>query len=323
MKLLITGGAGYIGSKLVPYLAGLGHTITVIDRFDFGNNLEGVTGVDVVELDIFNATVDTFVGYDAVIHLAGLSNDPMANFKPSDNFLENLGGTALIGYLARLAGVKKFIFASSCSVYGSNGRTVSDEMITPQVDFPYGISKIQSEHGLNYLNSNIFRVINLRQATVFGWAPRMRTDLVVNTMTKTSILEGAIYMNDPKACRPLIHIDDLIQVYAKVLEMDNPPAVLNVSAKNYSIGDLAKEIKATLVRQIPELKLVDKKLSDPRSYFVDNRLMTGLIGEWDYVTIPQAVDELITKMPITDIEGWKNPNYINVEMYKQRISKGQ
>lgn len=323
MKLLITGGAGYIGSKLVPYLKSLGHTITVIDRFDFGNNLAHLDDVNVIEMDIFNATVDTFTGYDAVVHLAGLSNDPMANFKPSDNFLENLGGTALVGYLARLAGIGKFIFASSCSVYGSNGRTVSDEMITPQVDFPYGISKIQSEHGLNYLNNNNFRVTNLRQATVFGWAPRMRTDLVVNTMTKTSILDGAIYMNDPKACRPLIHIDDLVKVYAKVLEMNNPPSVLNVSAKNYSIGDLAKEIKATLNDKLPNLTIVDKKLNDPRSYFVDNRLMQGLLGEWEYVTIPQAVNELITKLPISDIEGWSNPNYINVEMYKQRISKGQ
>ena len=321
MKLLITGGAGYIGSKLVPYLAGLGHTITVIDRFDFGCNVTAGPNVTVTELDIFDATVDTYKGYDAVVHLAGLSNDPMANFRPSDNFLENLGGTALTGYLAKLAGVPKFVFASSCSVYGSNGRTVSDEMITPQVDFPYGISKIQSEHGLNYLNSNTFRVTSLRQATVFGWAPRMRTDLVVNTMTKTSILDGTIYMNDPKACRPLIHIDDLVQVYAKILEMDNPPAVINVSAKNYSIGDLAKEIQTTLLPLIPDLTLVDKQVPDPRSYFVDNRLMTGLFGEWEYVTIQQAVNELISQLPITDRDSWANPNYINVEMYKKRIGQ--
>lgn len=322
MKLLVTGGAGYIGSKLVPYLKTLGHDITVIDRFDFGNNLEGVN-VNVIQMNIFDATVEHFVGYDAVVHLAGLSNDPMANFRPSDNFLENLGGTALIGYLARLAGVRKFINASSCSVYGSNGRTVSDEMITPQVDFPYGISKIQGEHGLNYLNSSKFSVTNLRQATVFGWAPRMRTDLVVNTMTKTSVLEGAIYINDAKACRPLIHIDDLIQVYAKVLEMDNAPSVMNVSAKNYSIGDLAKEIRNVLSDRVPGLKIVDKKVPDPRSYYVDNRLMTGLIGEWDYVTIPEAVDELITQIPISDRDSWSNPNFINVEMYKQRIAKEQ
>jgi nucleoside-diphosphate-sugar epimerase len=323
MKLLITGGAGYIGSKLVPFLSSLGHEITVIDRYDFGNNLTGVDNVNVVQMDIFKSTVETFEGFDAVVHLAGLSNDPMANFRPSDNFLENLGGTALVGYLARLAGVKKFIFASSCSVYGSNGRTVSDEMITPRVDFPYGISKIQSEHGLNYLNSSTFSVTSLRQATVFGWAPRMRTDLVVNTMTKTSILDGTIYMNDPKACRPLIHIDDLIKVYAKILELDNPPAVLNVSAKNYSIGDLATEIRATLLDKIPNLNIVNKNVPDPRSYFVDNRLMQGLLGEWDYVTIPDAVNELVEKMPITNVDEWQNPNYINVEMYKQRIAKEQ
>lgn len=322
MKLLITGGAGYIGSKLVPYLKNLGHEITVIDRFDFGNNLTDIK-VNVLKMDIFNTTVEHFKGYDAVIHLAGLSNDPMANFKPSDNFLENLGGTALVGYLARQAQVPKFIFASSCSVYGSNGRTVSDEMITPQVDFPYGISKIQSEHGLTYLNNADFRVTCLRQATVFGWAPRMRTDLVVNTMTKTSILDGVIYINDPKACRPLIHIDDLVQIYAKTLEMDNPPAVVNVSAKNYSIGDLAKEIQTTLLPIIPNLTIVNNNIVDPRSYFVDNRLMTGLFGEWEHVTIPEAVNELISHIPITDKDAWRNPNYINVEMYKKRISKGK
>jgi nucleoside-diphosphate-sugar epimerase len=246
----------------------------------------------------------------------------MANFKPSHNFIENLGGTALIGYLAREAGVPKFIFASSCSVYGSNGRTVSNEMITPQVDFPYGISKIQSEHGLNYLANNKFSITSLRQATVFGWAPRMRTDLVVNTMTKTSILDNTIYINDKKACRPLIHIDDLVKIYGLALETENLPSVVNLSTKNYSIGDLAAEIKSTLIDKIPNLTIVNNKVPDPRSYFVDNRTMQGLFGEWDYVTIPKAVTELITHMPVTDREGWRNPNYINVEMYKQRIAKG-
>ena len=322
MKLLITGGAGYIGSKLVPYLATQGHTITVIDRFDFGCNVTSTPNVTVTEMDIFDATADTYAGYDAVIHLAGLSNDPMANFKPSHNFIENLGGTSLTAYLAREASVPKFIFASSCSVYGSNGRTVSDEMITPQVDFPYGISKIQSEHGLNYLSNSKFKVISLRQATVFGWAPRMRTDLVVNTMTKTSILDSTIYINDKKACRPLIHIDDLIRVYGEVLLHDELPSVINVSAKNYSIGDLATEIRATLLPKIPKLTIINNRVPDPRSYFVDNRVMQGLFGQWDYVTIPNAVEELISKLPVTDRAGWSEPNYINVEMYKKRISQG-
>ena len=327
MKLLITGGAGYIGSKLVPYLSQQGHTITVFDRFDFGCNLPAnIPGVTIRQVDLLHTQVADYAGYDLVLHLAGLSNDPMANFTPANNFVENLAATALTAYQAKQAGVKRFIFASSCSVYGNNGGIMTDEWVTPKVESPYGLSKIQSESTLNYLASNDFRITSLRQATVYGWAPRMRTDLVVNTMTKTSVLDSKIYMHNRDACRPLIHIDDLVRVYAKIIDLaytSYTPPIINVGVKNYSIGELAQEIQATLQDRIPGLEIIDNNVPDSRSYLIDNRLMTTLIGRWKYVTVADAVEELIQNMPISDREGWANPNWINIEMYKKLIESRQ
>lgn len=321
MNLLITGGAGYIGSKLVPYLAQQGHTITVVDKFDFGCNLDSMPGVTVRQLDVFDSTADDYRGFDTVIHLGGLSNDPMANFKPSDNFVQNLAGTTLVAYHAKQAGVPRFIFASSCSVYGKNDNLLLDESMVPAVDYPYGLSKIQSEHGFNYLSDDNFEIISLRQATVYGWAPRMRTDLVVNTMTKTAILDGAIYINDPRVSRPLIHVNDLVQVYGHVLNLPNWPKILNVSTGNYSLIEIAESVQRALAGSLPDLAVISRDLTDPRSYRVNNQLMVDLVGSWSYTTIEQSVAELISKIPVTDLDTWANPEYTNLHMYKQRIGQ--
>lgn len=324
MNILITGGAGYIGSVLVPTLLDEGHNITVIDAMHFGCNLQDHPCLTVHNIDIFKANEGHFRGHDVVIHLAGLSNDPMANFNPSDNFIQNLSGTSYPAWLARNAGVGKFIFAGSCSVYGMSKRDVLTEKDIPESDFPYAVSKYQAEKTLLHLARNDFQVCILRQATVYGYAPRMRTDLVVNTMTKNAICDGTIYMNDPDLCRPLIHVKDLCKVYLRLIQAKHElPEILNVASKNYTIEQIAQGVYDELKHQIPNLDIVNRKLKDPRSYRVDTTLLNNTIGTWTPIDLQDAVQELVDNMPASDLDSWNDPAWINVEMYKQRIKNAR
>ena len=320
MNILITGGAGYIGSVLVPTLLDKGHNITVVDAMHFGCNLQDHPCLTIHNIDIFEANEGHFRGHDVVIHLAGLSNDPMANFNPSDNFIQNLSGTSYPAWLARNAGVGKFIFAGSCSVYGMSKRDVLTEKDIPESDFPYAVSKYQAEKTLLHLARNDFQVCILRQATVYGYAPRMRTDLVVNTMTKNAICDGKIYMNDPDLCRPLIHVKDLCEVYLRLINTKHElPEVLNVASENYTIEQIAQGVHDALKHQIPDLDIVNRKLKDPRSYKVDTTLLDNTIGTWTPINLKDAVQELVDNMPASDLDNWNDPTWINVEMYKQRL----
>ena len=315
-KIIITGGSGYIGSKLVPYLVNKGFVVKVIDKMDFGNNLKKLKNLSVVQSDLFNCDVSDFQGYSSVIHLAALSNDPLCNFKPSDNFIQNLAAVSHVAFLAKSAGVKKFIQAGSCSVYGKNLNNCSDETIKPHSEFPYGISKLQAEKSLKLLQDDNFKVTILRQATVYGWAPRMRTDLVVNTMTKCAVIDKVINVDNPDACRPLIHIDDLCKVYSKVL-VTNSPFIMNVSVENYKIIDIAEQVRQKIIEYLPDVEINIKNIDEPRSYFVDNSLMKKTVGTWNYKTIEFCIDELIAHIPVSDIDEWSNPDYINLEMYRK------
>lgn len=318
-KIIITGGSGYIGSALVPYLLKNGYVIKVIDRLDFYNNLTPHPNLQILSKDILDTSVSDYEGYDSIIHLAGLSNDPMANFSPSDNFVQNLAVTGLACYFAKRAGISKFIFAGSCSVYGNSGSKTCGEDDIPVATFPYGISKLQGEASLIQQQTYDFQVVILRQATVFGWAPRMRTDLVVNTMTKTSVLERKINIHDPSVFRPLIHIDDLCHVYKAVLERDNLPNIINVCTKNYSLVEIAEQVQAAVNPFLGNVDVLVNNIKDPRSYCVDNSIMTNVLGVREFVSIKDGVNELLNKADYTDRSYWSNPDWINLEMYKRKF----
>jgi nucleoside-diphosphate-sugar epimerase len=320
-NILITGGSGYIGSKLVPYLLEMGLSITVIDKMDFYNNLKPHPNLKVIYKDVLETQLNDYVGYDAIVHLAGLSNDPMANFSPNDNFVQNLAVTGMAAFLAKKAGIPKFIFAGSCSVYGNSIDTLCDESAKTLATFPYGVSKLQCEAALLQQADETFHVTVLRQATVFGWAPRMRTDLVVNTMTKTSILERKIHIHDASVFRPLIHIDDLCTAYFKVLQADNLPQIMNISGNNYSLNEIASQVKDSVYDRLGSVLIENKNLKDPRSYCVSNALMKQHLGSWDFMQISDGVKELLQKTDYTDVSYWSNPDWINLEMYIKNYKK--
>src|SRR5947207_7999087 len=185
MKLLIAGGAGYIGSALIPKLLGRGYEVDVADLFWFGNYLPADVGV--IHKDLFELGKDDLAPYEQVLFLAGLSNDPMAEFSPSQNFISNAAAPAYLAYTAKNAGVKRFVYASSCSVYGYTENELYDENHPVSSKYPYGISKLQGEQAAVQLADESFSVIALRKGTVSGFSPRMRFDLIINTMFKTAV----------------------------------------------------------------------------------------------------------------------------------------
>src|SRR3989338_4953137 len=166
MRILIGGGAGFIGSRLAPALSSLGHDVTVLDILWFGNHLP--QSIEVIQKDVFDIDDTWLSGFDRVIFLAGVSNDPMAEYSPQINYIYNAAAPAYLSYIAKKAGVKKFIYGSSCSVYGNRGDGLSVEEDKVISVYPYGISKLQGEMAVMSIIDEHFSVISLRQGTVCG-----------------------------------------------------------------------------------------------------------------------------------------------------------
>src|ERR1700723_2235545 len=206
MKLLIAGGAGYVGSVLIPKLIDRGYKVDVVDLFWFGNHLPKQVGV--LNKDIFQLTEEDLEPYDQVIFLAGLSNDPMAEYSPSKNFVFKAAAPSYLAYTAKRAKVKRYVYASSCSVYGYTENELYDETRQVGSSYPYGISKLQGEQAALQLMNDDFSVISLRKGTISGYSPRMRLDLIVNTMFKTALRDGVVTVNNPSIWLPTLRIED-------------------------------------------------------------------------------------------------------------------
>src|SRR6185312_5220619 len=231
MKIMVAGGAGYIGSLLVPYLMEHGYEVDVIDSLWFGNRLPN--SVKVIQKDLFECEKEDFAGYDQMIFLAGLSNDPMAEFSPSLNFQSNGALPSYLAYVAKLVGVKRFIYGSSCSVYGYTVNELYDENSPVTCGYPYGISKLQGERGVLQLQDQNFSVIALRKGTVCGYSPRMRMDLIVNTMFKFAMTKGQITVNNASIWRPILDIRDAATAYLRAIQADySINGVYNIASGN-------------------------------------------------------------------------------------------
>src|SRR6202167_4156649 len=202
MRILVTGGAGYVGSVLIPKLLDRGYRVDVADLFWFGNHLPEQIGI--LKKDIFHLTTEDLEPYSQVLFLAGLSNDPMAEYSPSKNFIFNAAAPAYLAYIAKKAKVKRYIYASSCSVYGYTENKLFDEDGPVNSSYPYGISKLQGERAVMQMVDSEFSVIALRKGTVSGYSPRMRYDLIINTMFKCAMKDGVIHVNDPAIWRSFL-----------------------------------------------------------------------------------------------------------------------
>src|SRR3954454_1711664 len=275
MKVLVTGHHGYIGSVLAPVLAEAGHEVTGIDTFfyegcDFVPDLGTVTSV---RADVRDLDVGDLAGYDAIVHLAALSNDPIGELNEELTLDINYRATVEIARKAKEAGVGRFVFASSCSMYGAGS---GDAPLTEEAPLrpltAYAVSKVRSEEGLLELADEDFVPVFMRNATVYGVSPRLRFDVVLNNLSGWAYTTGRVrIMSDGTPWRPIVHVRD---VAAASLAMLEAPAdvvraeAFNVGAKteNYQVRDLGEIVRETFPGC--EVEYAEGAGPDPRSYRV-------------------------------------------------------
>lgn len=315
MRLLIAGGAGYVGSVLIPKLQERGYKVDVVDLFWFGNHLPKQTGI--LNKDIFNLTAEDLEPYDQVIFLGGLSNDPMAEYSPSKNFIFNAAAPAYLGYIAKNAKVKRYVYASSCSVYGYTENELGDETKPVSSSYPYGISKLQGEQAVMQLADKDFSVISLRKGTISGYSPRMRLDLIINTMFKTAMRDRTITVNNPSIWRPILSIDDAAMAYTRAVEA-NPglSGVFNVASGNYTVGEIGDLIKGTIEERMGiRVNLVIKHVQDFRNYKVSVEKAANVLSFHPSDDVKSIVQNLIENM--SKFQDWDNPMYSNIMTFKE------
>jgi nucleoside-diphosphate-sugar epimerase len=314
MNILIAGGAGYIGSALVPRLLDRGYSLKVVDLLWFGNHLP--KEVEVLNKDIFDLSVEDLKGVDQVIFLAGLSNDPMAEFSPSMNFVYNAASPAYLAYIAKAAGVKRYIYAGSCSVYGYTVNELYGEEDPAVSKYPYGISKLQGEKAVLQMQDEGFSVICFRQGTVSGYSPRMRLDLIVNTMFKTSVEKKKIVINNPSIWRPILGIDDACNGYIRAIESSQEiSGIFNIASGNYTVGEVGDIVRASVEKKLGfKVGLTLKHIQDLRNYKVSVDKARNMLSFKPRHDVESIVDDLIGHHK--SFGDFDNPAYYNIKVFR-------
>lgn len=251
MKVLVTGHNGYIGTALAPMLQDSGHEVVGLDSFLYEECTFGDPPPEVpsLRMDIRDVEADELRGFDAVIHLAGLCNDPLGDLNPESTFDINHAASVRLADQAKRAGVPRFLFSSSCSLYGSQG----DGFVTEATPFnpvtPYGWSKIRVEQDVGKMADDDFSPTFLRNATAYGLSPRLRGDLVVNNLVGYAFTTGRVHLkSDGTPWRPLVHIEDIARAFVAALHAPREVVhgeAFNVAAtaENYQIRDVAAIVK--------------------------------------------------------------------------------
>lgn len=289
-RVLVTGHDGYVGAVLCPKLVQAGYDVVGLDTYyyegcNFGPPRETAPSI---RKDVRDITAEDVRGFDSVIHLAALSNDPVGAFAPALTLAINYSATTRLARMAREAGVRRFIFASSCSLYGKTDKDwVSEESgVSPLT--AYAESKVRAEKELSGLGDEGFALVILRCATVYGVSPKLRVDLVVNNLAGWAVTHGEVrILSDGTPWRPLIHVEDLTNAYMyflKAPEREVAGLILNVGFdnQNYQVWEIADAVQ----RAIPEARVTyaRKGENDARSYrvrFSRFRDLTGLKPSWD------------------------------------------
>jgi nucleoside-diphosphate-sugar epimerase len=321
MKILVAGGAGYLGSVLVPKLIERGYDVDVVDLFWFGNHLPSQAGI--IHKDIFDMTVEDLQRYQQVVFLAGLSNDPMAEYSPSQNFIFNAAAPAYLAYVAKKANVKRYVYASSCSVYGYTDNELFDETRPVSSSYPYGISKLQGEQAVMNLMDEAFSVIALRKGTVSGYSPRMRLDLIVNTMFKNGVRNREITVNNPSIWRPILSIEDAANAYIRAIEAsERISGIFNIASGNYTVGEVGDLVKMAIEEELGfsvRLNIHHKK--DFRNYKVSIQKAENMLSFHPNHSVKRIVKNLIENME--KFQDWDNPQYYNIDTLKLLKSRKQ
>ena len=299
MRVLLTGHDGYIGTVLVPLLLGAGHDVVGLDTGWFSSCAfgDGPAPPPSLRTDVRDVRAADLVGFDAVVHLANLSNDPLGDLDPALTDAINARATVALGAAAREAGIGRFVFASSCSLYGAGGPGVVDETAPFAPVTPYGEAKVAAERGLRALAADDFSPVFLRNATVYGVSPRLRFDLVVNNLTAWAVATGAVRMtSDGTPWRPLVHVRDVGGAVLAALEapreaVHNEAFNVGREGENYRVRDVAE----TVADEVDGCRVTFAPGASPdvRSYRVSFAKIAERLPDWTpRWTVREGVREL-------------------------------
>ncbi|MBV6761365.1 SDR family oxidoreductase [Rhodococcus pseudokoreensis] len=332
MRILVTGNLGYLGVEMTPLLVGLGHDVVGLDTgyFDGCDFLAPPDPLPTLRIDVRDVTPADLVGFDAVVHLAALSNDPLSDIDPSLTYDINLAASVRLARAAKTAGVGRFVFSSSCSLYGAGSDLELDEGAPFNPVTPYGESKVRVEQELSRLADDDFTPVYLRNATAYGLSRRLRADVVVNNLLGHAVTTGKVLLqSDGTPWRPLVHVLDIAHAFAQVLTA--PRQVVHDQAfnvgrvgENYQVIDIA-QLVADIV---PDCAVGHSVGATPdiRDYRVDfskiERELPGYRPQW---TLRRGIEQLWAAYSDGGMtaEQFEGPQFFRLRTIRQHLDRGR
>ncbi|MFD7292199.1 NAD-dependent epimerase/dehydratase family protein [Streptomyces sp. NPDC059897] len=288
MRVLLTGHQGYLGTVMAPVLKAAGHDVVGLDSGLFADCVLGPTPDDPQghRADLRDVTAEHVAGVDAVIHLAALSNDPLGSLAPQLTYDINHHASVHLARLAREAGVKRFLYASTCSVYGAAG---GDELVGEDAPLrpvtPYAESKVRVEDDLHALADDDFTPVYMRNATAFGYSPRLRADIVLNNLVGHALLSGEVLvLSDGTPWRPLVHAADIARAFTAALDAPREAVhdrAFNIGSEvnNVTVAEIAEQVAEAV--EGAKVRITGESGADPRSYRVDFARFRSAIPGFD------------------------------------------
>lgn len=334
MRVMVTGHKGYVGTVLVRLLVAAGHDVLGLDSDLYEGSTFGdparLLAVPELRQDIRDVTAADLAGVEAVLHLAGLSNDPLGDLNPALTYAINHAASVRLAQLAKAAGVRRFVFSSSCSNYGAAGDDWIDETSAFNPVTPYGESKVRVEQDVAPLADDAFTPVFLRSSTAYGVSPRLRFDLVLNNLVAWAYTTGRVFLkSDGSAWRPIVHVEDMARAFVAVLEapraaVHNQGFNVGRTADNYRIRELAEIVQATVPGSVVEYAAGASP--DKRNYRVNcdrlPRTVPAFQPRWDARTGAQELYAAYQQVGLT-LEEFEGERYKRVAHIKHLMEAGR